>query len=50
MVIAHRISTIKNVDQVFVIDDGRIVESGDYGTLKDKNESLLRRMIDYQAV
>lgn len=36
IVIAHRISTIKNADLIVVIDEGRIVESGDH-------ESLLAR-------
>ncbi len=36
LVIAHRLSTIRAADQVLVIDDGRIVESGTH-------EELLRR-------
>lgn len=28
IVVAHRLSTIKNVQRVFVMDEGRIVESG----------------------
>lgn len=31
--IAHRISTIKDADRIFVFLDGRIVEAGDYHTL-----------------
>lgn len=33
IVLAHRLSTIKNADIIFVVDRGRIVESGSYETL-----------------
>ena len=28
IVIAHRLSTVKNADQIVVIDDGKVKESG----------------------
>lgn len=36
LIIAHRISTIKNADQILVMDDGRIVEKGNHEFLMDK--------------
>jgi ABC-type bacteriocin/lantibiotic exporter with double-glycine peptidase domain len=33
IVIAHRLSTIKNADRILMLEDGKIVESGNYETL-----------------
>ncbi|HMA36425.1 MAG TPA: NHLP bacteriocin export ABC transporter permease/ATPase subunit, partial [Chloroflexia bacterium] len=36
VVIAHRLSTIVNADRIFVLEDGRVVQSGTYGELVDQ--------------
>ena len=33
IMVAHRLSTIRNADRIHVLDQGRIVQSGDYETL-----------------
>ena len=34
--IAHRLSTVVNADQIVVLDDGRVVESGSHDQLLQK--------------
>ena len=37
LVIAHRLSTVRNVDIIYVIDKGIVVEEGDHDSLIKKN-------------
>ncbi|MCR4688412.1 MAG: ATP-binding cassette domain-containing protein [Saccharofermentans sp.] len=37
IVVAHRLSTIKNCDRIIVIDGGKIIEDGTYDSLIEKN-------------
>jgi ATP-binding cassette, subfamily B, bacterial MsbA len=37
LVIAHRLSTIAAADQICVVDQGRVVETGAHGTLMERN-------------
>ena len=41
-VIAHRLSTVRNADVIFVVEDGRIVERG-------RHEELLSRESRYRS-
>jgi len=43
LVVAHRLSTIKNADRIMVIDEGRIVESGSHQELIH-SDGLYRRL------
>jgi ATP-binding cassette subfamily B protein len=36
VVVAHRLSTVKNADKIVVLDNGRIVEEGTHGHLTEK--------------
>lgn len=36
VVVAHRLSTVKNADQIIVVEEGRIVEAGNHASLIDK--------------
>ncbi|GMT22821.1 hypothetical protein PFISCL1PPCAC_14118, partial [Pristionchus fissidentatus] len=50
IVVAHRLSTIKNVDRVIVMDEGKIVESGGYEELRTRPDGIFARMVETQAI
>ncbi len=37
IIISHRISTVKNADNIIVIDEGKIVEQGNHDQLVELN-------------
>jgi ATP-binding cassette subfamily B protein len=45
IMIAHRLSTVMNADRIFVMDDGKCIESGDHNELMNKN-GLYKHMFD----
>jgi ABC-type multidrug transport system fused ATPase/permease subunit len=45
IIIAHRITTVKYCDVIYLMDKGQIIDSGNYEELYNKNESF-RKMAD----
>jgi len=48
LIVAHRLSTIAKADQVFVLNAGRVVESGSFAALSSRPGSILARMVSAQ--
>ena len=48
IVIAHRLATIKNADQILVLEGGRLIEQGTHDQLMD-GEGLYRRFWDIRS-
>jgi ATP-binding cassette subfamily B protein len=48
-VIAHRLNTIAHADNIMVIKDGRIAESGDHQQLMDMG-GIYKNMVTKRAV
>ncbi|MEG0894947.1 MAG: ABC transporter ATP-binding protein [Oscillospiraceae bacterium] len=47
LVVAHRLSTIKNADEIFVVSDGNIIEKGSHEELVDK-DGVYKALYDAQ--
>ena len=48
LVIAHRLKTIKDADQILVVSDGRIIERGNHDELMEE-DGIYARMVSVQA-
>jgi ABC-type multidrug transport system fused ATPase/permease subunit len=49
IVIAHRLSTLRAVDRLVVLDEGRVVEEGDWDTLVHRPGGAFARMWEMQT-
>ncbi len=50
VIIAHRLSTVKNADRVYVLDQGRVIESGSYHELRSREDGTFREMVEMQSL
>ena len=48
IVIAHRLSTVRNADCIYVVKEGRIVESGSHADLLHREQGVYRQLYDIQ--
>ncbi|MBQ6217299.1 MAG: ABC transporter ATP-binding protein [Erysipelotrichaceae bacterium] len=48
IVVAHRLSTIKNADEILVVANGKIRESGTHDELLRKDEGIYKRLYESQ--
>ncbi len=49
IMIAHRLSTLRDADELIVIDNGKVVESGTHKELLDKTDGAYRKLYMLQA-
>lgn len=45
LMIAHRLKTVRNADQILVVDKGRIVQKGTHGELMEE-EGIYKRFVN----
>ena len=50
VIIAHRLSTVKNADRVYVLDDGQVIEEGTYHELRTLENGRFQEMVEMQAL
>jgi ABC transporter fused permease/ATP-binding protein len=48
IIIAHRLSTVRTADRIFVVKDGEVVEAGTHAELLAKEEGIYRTLSDLQ--
>lgn len=50
IIVAHRLSTLKNVDKIYVINDGKIVDSGSFPELLKSDQSHFKKLVALQSL
>lgn len=49
IIVAHRLSTVRKADQIYVLEDGHLVQSGDYASL-NKSDGVFSKLVQSQMV
>ena len=49
LIVAHRLSTVKNADRIVLMNQGKVINTGDYHTLLE-SEPIFRRMVSLQEL
>ncbi|MGN4225458.1 ABC transporter ATP-binding protein, partial [Burkholderia gladioli] len=50
IVVAHRLSTVRSLDRLLVLDRGRVIEEGDHDALIRIEGGVYRRLFERQAL
>lgn len=48
IIVAHRLSTVKNADEIVVVNKGKILEQGSHDTLIQKENGIYKRLYELQ--
>ena len=48
--IAHRLSKLKSMDRIIVLDNGKIVEEGRHDDLICEKGSMYKKLLDMQVI
>ena len=49
IIVAHRLSTVRDADRIVVIDGARIVEQGGHDDLMERR-GIYRRLVEHQLI
>ncbi|OMF50806.1 ABC transporter ATP-binding protein [Paenibacillus peoriae] len=49
IVIAHRLSTIRHADQIVVLDQGEVIQQGNYHQLEQEERGAFSQLLSYQS-
>jgi subfamily B ATP-binding cassette protein MsbA len=50
VIIAHRLSTVKNADRICVLDQGQALEAGSCHELRSRENGQFREMVEMQSL
>ena len=50
LIVAHRLSTIRNADIIFVVKDGQVIEEGNHADLIEKPDSAYAALVQRQMM